>query len=170
MKLLLVRHAHAGWSPDENRPLSAAGLQEAQKLADTLSLHAIGAVYSSPLRRALQTVQPVAQRLGLDVVIEPDFRERVLGDFSGLSFEEAVRRTWSDFHFAFPGGESNAAAQDRAVRAVQSLAVRAPAAQVVVGTHGNLLALILNHYDSAIGYDFWRQLKMPDVVELDVSA
>ena len=38
--------------------------------------------------------------------------------------------------------------------------------QVLVATHGNMLALLLNGMDSTFGYDFWRRLSFPDVYRL----
>ena len=68
----LVRHAHAGkksqWpGPDLARPLSAQGRKEALGLIDQLGAHPLGRVLSSPAERCLQTVQPLAARLGRPV-------------------------------------------------------------------------------------------------------
>jgi 2,3-bisphosphoglycerate-dependent phosphoglycerate mutase len=41
---------------------------------------------------------------------------------------------------------------------------------VVVATHGNLLALILNGFDPSFGYEFWRELSFPDVYEVEFEA
>jgi broad specificity phosphatase PhoE len=65
----LVRHAHAGpkarWQgPDVARPLSAQGCREALGLLDQLAAYPLGRVLSSPAERCLQTVQPLAARLG----------------------------------------------------------------------------------------------------------
>jgi phosphohistidine phosphatase SixA len=70
--LYLVRHAHAGskakWSgPDVARPLSAQGRKEALGLVEQLRAHPMGRVLSSPTERCLQTVQPLAARLGRPV-------------------------------------------------------------------------------------------------------
>jgi broad specificity phosphatase PhoE len=68
----LVRHAHAGrksqWEgPDETRPLSAKGRREAFGLIEQLGPYPLGRVLSSPAERCLQTVQPLAARLGRQV-------------------------------------------------------------------------------------------------------
>jgi 2,3-bisphosphoglycerate-dependent phosphoglycerate mutase len=39
-----------------------------------------------------------------------------------------------------------------------------------LGTHGNLLALIVHAYLPAHGYAFWRSLTMPDVVRLQLAS
>lgn len=41
-----------------------------------------------------------------------------------------------------------------------------PNQNIVIGTHGNLLALILNALDKSYGFDFWKQLDMPDIYKL----
>lgn len=87
----LVRHAHAGskakWEgPDLARPLSAQGRKEALGLIERLSSFPLGRVLSSPAERCLQTVQPLAARLGRPV--EPS---EVLGvDGTGLAVVELL--------------------------------------------------------------------------------
>ena len=73
--IYLVRHAHAGkkaqWpGPDLARPLSAQGRKEALGLIDRLGGRPLGRVVSSPAERCLQTVQPLAGRLGRPVETE----------------------------------------------------------------------------------------------------
>ena len=68
----LVRHAHAGskarWKgPDRARPLSAQGRKEALGLIERLGVRPMGRLLSSPAERCLQTVQPLAGRLGRPV-------------------------------------------------------------------------------------------------------
>ena len=68
----LVRHAHAGkksqWQgPDLARPLSAQGRKEALGLVDRLRDRPVRRLLSSPADRCLQTLEPLAARLGLDV-------------------------------------------------------------------------------------------------------
>jgi 2,3-bisphosphoglycerate-dependent phosphoglycerate mutase len=159
----LVRHAHADWTPDEGRPLSARGRADAARVAETLQRHPIAAIYSSPFRRAYQTIAPLADRLGLPVCVEPALRERRLAAGSVRDFLGAVAATWRDPSFSHPGGESNTVAQQRGLGVVRRLQERHRGEYVVLSTHGNLLALILQGYDPAIGFDFWRALTMPDI-------
>ena len=37
---------------------------------------------------------------------------------------------------------------------------------IVIGTHGNIMVLMMNYFDSIYDYDFWRNLSMPDVYKL----
>jgi 2,3-bisphosphoglycerate-dependent phosphoglycerate mutase len=166
----LIRHAHADWTPDENRPLSARGCVDAERVADVLQQHPIGVICSSPSHRARQTAMPLAARLGLPIHIVPELRERQLGNAPVEDFVKAVEATWADPAFAYPGGESNSAAQRRGVAIVHRLLEQYPTAHIVLSTHGNLLALLLQHFDPSIGFPFWRSLSMPDVYRLDLST
>jgi len=114
-------------------------------------------------------MSPLAMRLELDVQEHPDLRERTLGSIAPLDFEQAVAFTWADFDFAHPGGESSRRAQQRGISAVRLLAARHSDELVVAGTHGNLLALVLNVFDARFGFDFWRSLEFPDVYRLDLD-
>ena len=83
MALYVVRHAHAGrrsaWhAPDDQRPLSSKGEKEALGIADQLEGAGITRLLSSPAVRCVQTLQPLAERLGRD--IETDERLAEGGD------------------------------------------------------------------------------------------
>ena len=95
MVLYLIRHAHAVWTPDVNRPLSERGQQDAQRVADLLSERPLDAVYASSERRAQQTVAPLAERLGLPLQITPALDERRLArgrvdDFQAVRYSLRV--------------------------------------------------------------------------------
>ncbi len=163
----LVRHAQSPYTPDEvGRPLSPRGMHDAEQLAKHLEYEQLDAIYASPYRRAVQTVEPLAKQIGKEIVIVPDFRERLLaaGD---LDFDQAVLRTWKDFNFAYPSGETNAQASARGVAALQGVLRAHPGGRVAIGTHGTLMALIMGHYDpKRYDYKFWQQLEMPDAYVL----
>ncbi|NBD35056.1 MAG: histidine phosphatase family protein [Chloroflexi bacterium] len=165
----LIRHAHAVWTPDEQRPLSLQGRADARRVAELLRRYPITQVYASPYRRAWETVAPLAEAMGLPVHEAPDLRERKLSGEPVDDFFAAVKRTWDDPTIAHPGGETNTAAQRRGVGVVQRLRAQHPTAHIALATHGNLLALVLHHYDPHVDYEFWRALTMPDIYTLELS-
>ena len=79
MRLYLIRHAHAGarlpGRSDFERPLDERGRERAANLAVELGDVGITAVLSSPATRCRETVEPLAARLGLAVVEQPDLWE-----------------------------------------------------------------------------------------------
>src|ERR671915_1262503 len=70
--------AERGSDAEADRPLTEEGRRQAEELADELEPYHLSAVYSSPSRRAKETVEPTARRRGLAVQLLPDLRERVL--------------------------------------------------------------------------------------------
>ena len=166
-KLYLVRHAHADWQPDETRPLSDSGRTAARAIAWLLSALPVAAIYSSPAQRSIETVESLAQRLGIRVDVVPELRERQLPVVPAGDFERVVRETWHVPTSAMADGESNAVAQTRALTAVRQFITRHAGQHLVVATHGNVMALILHGYDPSFGYEFWRELSFPDVYELE---
>ena len=83
--LYLVRHAqpvYQGYQETpELAPLSEKGRADSERLADFLQGKGIEQIYSSPYPRAVQTLEPLARRLGLPIELEPDLRERTVGSW-----------------------------------------------------------------------------------------
>jgi 2,3-bisphosphoglycerate-dependent phosphoglycerate mutase len=40
---------------------------------------------------------------------------------------------------------------------------------IVISSHGNLLAVLLQHFDSSIDYHFWKMMTFPDIYQLRIS-
>ncbi|WP_231186753.1 histidine phosphatase family protein [Haladaptatus sp. DYF46] len=174
--LYFVRHAHSPWVPNREaeRPLSERWRRDAEHVAAVLADEKIDAVVSSPFARTRQTVRPVADDHGMKIAEDEGFSERQLTDGPvetvGETFESAIERVWSDWSFAWPDGESNDDAQTRGLAAVERTIDRHAGESVVVGTHGNLLTLVLNAYDERFDVEFWRaDLTTPDVYEVEFS-
>ena len=93
----VIRHARAGrrstWKgPDEERPLSGKGRQQAKSIARALRDEPIATVVSSPFVRCLQTVEPLAAALGVAADVDP-----LLAEGSGiLQIERLVRAATGD--------------------------------------------------------------------------
>ncbi len=96
-RVLLIRHGETDWNAAgrwQGRapvPLNDVGMQQAQRLGQYLAAHGprIDALYSSDLKRALQTAAAIAAPQGLTVLPEPGLREVDLGDWQGLTRAEA---------------------------------------------------------------------------------
>lgn len=146
--------------------LSPEGLTSAEHVATLLANEPMSAVYASTMRRAMQTVAPLARSLGLPVTTLADLRERRLSGAPVDDHAAAVAWCWANPEAALPGGESNHAARRRGVAAVSELAGRHEGEVIVIGTHGNLLALILQHWLPSVDYAFWSRLTMPDLYTL----
>ena len=166
----LVRHAHADWRPDENRPLSEQGLLDAERVADVLIEFPINKIYSSPYLRAQQTIYPLSARLNITVQIEPDLRERRLSDEAVDDFLNAVECTWADPTFAHPGGESISDVKKRGVAVLSRSQEQQRSNHIVLSTHGNMLAVLLQYFDPSIDYNFWKSMTFPDIYKLSITT
>jgi 8-oxo-dGTP diphosphatase len=79
-RLFLVRHGKAGerrlWQGDDiDRPLSAKGWKQAEALADRLAEQPVSTLHSSPYVRCIQTLEPLAARLGRSIEADPRLAE-----------------------------------------------------------------------------------------------
>lgn len=71
VRLFLVRHAHSDpGQPDELRPLSARGREQARELAERLAAAAPEVVLASPLLRARETAAAIAKAAGVEMRVD----------------------------------------------------------------------------------------------------
>lgn len=164
--IYFIRHAHSTYTPDEyNRPLSESGKLEASKLVPLFETIEIDAMYASNYFRAYETIEPIAMLKDLTIQKEELLNERVLSSTPIEDFEKAIQKVWQNPTFAFSGGESNEAAQKRVRPMIEQLLKRHSTETIIIGTHGNILTLLLNDFDDSYGLAFWNNLKMPDIVK-----
>ena len=165
--LYFVRHAHSTYTPDElNRPLSERGMEDAKLNSNLLRMLQIDHVISSPYTRAIQTVEGVAESIVKEIELIDGFRERTLSEHPVEDFDVAISKVWADFDYSLEGGESNNLAQKRGVEATLQILDKYEGQNVVIGTHGNIMVLIMHYFDPQYDVHFWEQLAMPDIYKL----
>jgi broad specificity phosphatase PhoE len=156
MLFYLIRHGESLYNAEgriqgqSDVALSPAGLLQAQAIADALAGEAIDAVFASPLRRAKQTAEPIAARLGVDIRCDDRLKEIHAGIFQGLLWNEIeakfpeAARPWREQQpdFVIPGGESRRALMERGRSAFESIR-ETPFHRVAVVSHGGILAAAL---------------------------
>ena len=175
LDVVLVRHAASvppgtpGWEErDDERPLSSDGLRHADDLAFELDPYGLTAVYSSPYARSIQTVGPIARRRGLEIQVLADLRERRLTVALRDDWPEVLAHAWTDPSFALPGTESGRAAQRRGIGVLDLLRVRhADGGRLLVGSHGNLISLILQSFEPAVDLAFHLAMPVPAIYHLE---
>ena len=167
-RIYVIRHCSAsGQAMDA--PLTPEGRRQAEMLADFLVDSGIDTLVCSPYLRARQSIEPLSERTGVPVRIDARLRERVLGDASLDDWLACLERTFEDLDLTFSGGESSRTAMRRAVAAVDE-ALASGARRVGVVTHGNLMTLILRHFDERFGFAEWAGLSNPDVFAVTVGG
>lgn len=165
--LYFVRHAHSIYTPDElGRPLSERGFTDASMVRELLETENIDVVISSPYKRAIQTVELVAEHINKEVEIIEGFKERILAEAPVEDFNLAINKVWEDYSFSWAGGESNLVAQKRGIESTYHVLDKYNGKNIVIGTHGNIMVLIMNYFDSKYDFSFWKNLEMPDIYKL----
>jgi len=175
-RVLLVRHAMPitpvlGTLPhvDDLRDLTAEGRAAAAALGERLRREPIVAIYSSPARRAIATVEPLAGLLHLEIRIHDPLIERWLADriLHDDVWIEAYRRTWDDADFCPDNGESRSATRARALGALDHIAGLHPGRTIVASTHGGWIGCVLRGFDDAMTFEHAMAIPMPAVYVIE---
>ncbi len=141
----IVRHCKAaGQAPDA--PLTPEGVAQATQLAEQLAALPIERIISSPFLRATQSIAPLAQRLSLPIATDVRLAERILSTADLSDWLAMLQSTFDDLDRCFEGGESSRAAMQRAAAVVRDVELHSAEVTLLV-THGNLMALLLKHFD-----------------------
>ncbi len=102
-------------------PLDDTGRAQAAELAERAAGYGFAALWCSPLLRARETADVVAARIGLQPREDARFMETDAGDWTNRSFADVIAEAPESFaafanaepDFAFPGGESFVAQEER---------------------------------------------------------
>lgn len=130
-------------------PLDEAGYDQARRLGTALGHRGLWAVVASPLLRARQTAQPVADRAGLEVDTDQCLVDRDYGRWTGVSHETVVDQ-WGSVDRA-PGVEPRSAVRNRAVKGLTDIAQRSIGGSVVVVSHDAVNRQVLVAFDAELG-------------------
>lgn len=170
--IYFVRHAESPYMEgmERTRGLSEQGRIDAARVKMMLRGETIDHFVSSPYERAIQTIRPLAEEQDKDIVIMEGLRERVIGTLHEMSFKEAKQSVYQDFQLKFPGGESSAEAQARGVKELMHIIEELNGKSIVVGTHGDIMTLMMNYFDPQYAFDFWESTSMPDVYRLEFAG
>ncbi|WP_155593344.1 histidine phosphatase family protein [Lysinibacillus cavernae] len=165
-KIYIIRHCLAqGQSPDA--PLTETGLKQAETLADFFKDIKIERILSSPFLRAIQSIEPLSIRESITIEIDERLSERLLSTRDLPDWYEKLQATFIDMDLKFDGGESSREAMDRIVTVVED-AFAQDADNILIVSHGNIISLLLKHYDQEVDFQSWQNLSNPDVFLLSV--
>jgi broad specificity phosphatase PhoE len=163
-RLYLVRHGQSagnaegrfgGHSPT---PLSALGKKQAQMTGQALAKERIRAIYSSDLLRAVQTAEPLAKILGLEINATDAFRERHVGVLEGLTFDEAKKEFPNDYYalvnrnlnHVITQGESYSQLLERTTDVLHEIIERHRGERIVIFSHTGTICFLTLYILGAI--------------------
>jgi probable phosphoglycerate mutase len=155
-ELVFIRHGETDWNRQQrfqgqiDVPLNAAGLQQAQRLAEALAGERFDLLLTSDLQRARQTIAPLEQRHARPALAAADWREQGFGVLEGLSLGEIKARhpqLWAqwlrhDADYCLPEGESVRRFHARVVDALRALVRQHEGRRLLIVTHGGVLDML----------------------------
>ncbi|MBW6472037.1 MAG: histidine phosphatase family protein [Anaerolineaceae bacterium] len=157
--ILLIRHGENDWVGKKlagrlpGVHLNQNGLNQAKVLATTLQNLPIKAIYSSPLDRALETAQPLAQVKKMEISICENLSEINFGDWQGKTIKQMRRlKLWETVQkhpsqMQFPNGESFIGAQHRLVDCITQISEKhEPFDLVACFSHSDAIRLLVAYY------------------------
>lgn len=147
LTLLLVRHGQSEWNAaglmqgqTPHVPLTELGHAQAAAAAVELAALRPGVLFSSDLRRAVETAEHCARSTGLPVTTTPALREQGYGELEGRPSRELWDVVdWTDPHWSAHGGESLAELHARVAAFLQDLCADPPADVIALVTHGDTI-------------------------------
>jgi alpha-ribazole phosphatase len=161
VKFFLIRHGQTVWNKEgryqgkEDIGLTSLGIQQAGLAAEYLSRVNISRVYSSPLKRALNTASIIKKDRNHDVIVRDNLREISFGKWEGIKFDMINRefpddyRNWlkDPYNNSPTGGESFKDVQWRAVEVIENIInENEDKSNVAVITHGGVILSLLTHW------------------------
>lgn len=179
-RLVILRHGETEWNREErfrgmaDLPLTEKGLRQACCAAERIAALKPEVIYSSPLRRAVQTAEAVGNLLKLPVTLEDGLRDIDYGSWQGLSLKEAYHKYRKDYiqwlhnpqAVKFPNGESLPVVRDRVKSLIKDLREKHGEQSVLLVTHKVVCKVLVI---SLLGMDlsnFWQIQQ--DVACLDI--
>ncbi|RWZ54942.1 histidine phosphatase family protein [Halobacillus fulvus] len=171
MKLTIVRHGSTHWNKEKraqgtsNIPLDQDGRKEASLLASRLSKQNWNVIYSSPLQRAKDTAEIIADKIGGAIIEDERLQEVNGGQIEGTTEEERIEKWGPDWRSLDVGIEKPELVRERAIRFLHDLKQNHPGENVLIVSHG---ALISHMLQELTGQDeFQQHIKNTAVTEVE---
>ena len=164
---MFIRHAETTARPDvllgrnNEVGLSSRGFERANRLAQYLKGLPIQELWSSPLRRAVQTATPIAEQLATPIQLSESLNELDYGRWTGRCFNELEGDSgWRSFNYErhsaqIPGGESVQALERRVVEQIHKWNRKYAGQCIAAVTHAEIIrvAVLLALGRSSNSYD-----------------
>lgn len=167
-KVYFVRHCEPNYNnhDDELRELSEKGLKDRKLATKFLEGKEIDYVLSSPYKRAIDTVKDFADKFNLEIKTVFDLRERKVDNCWIEDFDGFCKNQWNDFNYKLIDGETLKEVQNRNINALNKILKEYENKNIVIGSHGTALSMIINYYDKSFNYENFKKIKslMPWIV------
>ena len=156
--IFLLRHGETAWNKlgrvmgRSQVPLGDDGIQQIKKIAPLVATLKLDAIYTNPLRRAVQTAKVVAAETNLPIRKSEGLNEIAFGDWAGRYFDDLIddelyrRFIKSPAKTLLPGGETISDVQRRGLKVINEAAQKVPGGRFLFVSHGDVIRAVLCHY------------------------
>ena len=179
-KVYLVRHGQTEWNKKltfrgrRDIPLNERGRQEAKAIAEVLKYKRIDAIYTSPLRRSIETAEPTARFFHLGVVPVEGLIDISYGDWEGLTFNEVKKRYKDQYKkwekrpekVRFPNGETLDEVRERSFCAFKDILNANPGKSILIIPHRVINKVLICASLGLGNSHFWEIKQDPGCINL----
>ena len=162
--IYLVRHCAATGQGSECA-LTERGIIQARELTEFFQQIPLNRIITSPYKRAIDSCKGIAKEKSIHIESDCRLIERILCKQAIPDWREKLYQSFCNRDVKLAGGESSNEAATRGCAVIEEVLTDEFNHTLIV-THGNLLTLLLNHFDQSYGYETWMQLTNPDVYRL----
>lgn len=170
-KIYFVRHGETVWNTERRYQgwtdieLSDVGIKQAELLGERFKNINIDKIYVSPLKRAIQTAEPISKVTGITPIITENFKEINFGEWEGGTVSELTEKygeTFTKFFenppaHPFPGDGSFKNVEKRIIKGLEKIFNEDKEKNVVIVSHGGLLKIMCLYLMELSG-DFYRKI------------
>ena len=182
VRFIIVRHGLSNANKEQrfsgqyDFPLDEIGVQQADAVSKYIyETFKVDRIYSSDLSRAYNTVKPLSELLGMEIIKRSDLREINVGVWQNVLFKEVQEKYPETFKkyisnpgvWTFEGGECYADVQKRALHALEEIAAENEGKTVVIGTHGGLIRALRAAWE---GIPLSEFKKVPNISNCSVTV
>lgn len=173
--IYMVRH---GESPktegnERTRGLTEKGKLDVNRVTELLKDEGVDTFISSPYSRAMLTIEKLAHFYEKEILIDENLRECMFTSEDTIMSDKEVyplvKKMFSSPDFSLRGGESKEDCQNRAVAVLKDILTDFKGHKIVIGTHGLVMTLMMEYFDSQYGYEFLMETSKPDVYRMQFN-
>lgn len=160
MKIYLIRHGQTDWNiqgkiqGSHDIPLNAVGEEQARLVAHGMDCRPVKKIFSSTLKRAVETARKIGERQNVDIYLMPGLIEVEFGDWEGMTWAEIKEKYPAEYErwdlnpvdVAPPGGETQMEVLKRVAETMKTImGMTDQHEDIAIVTHGATMAYIVSY-------------------------
>jgi broad specificity phosphatase PhoE len=169
-KIYLIRHGQTEWNRRQtfrgiiDIPLNERGHREAEAILEAMKDNNISAIYTSPLRRSMETAKPIEKFFHLKIFPVKGLIDINYGDWQGLTIDDVKKRYKEQYNqwvktpnlIRFPNGETLDEVQERSFCAFKDIVKENPGKTIVIIPHRVINKVLLCALLGLNNSHFWE--------------